>query len=148
MTEIKENLYEIVVLVRPELSESTANGTVRDIAAACAEFDGKVVEVLYCGIKTLCYPIVKQKKAHFLQVNLKTCAQGLVEVERLFSINESIMRFLTLRVEKHTPLGESILIAVKGYKDAKMGIHSDEQYVDNMVRQDTKPETAVVEGGN
>ncbi|VAW15121.1 SSU ribosomal protein S6p, partial [hydrothermal vent metagenome] len=54
----------------------------------------------YWGLKTLAYRIRKNRKGHYSLFNIEAPHAAMEEMERQMRINEDILRFLTLRVEK------------------------------------------------
>jgi small subunit ribosomal protein S6 len=62
---------------------------------------GKVAKVEYWGVKSLAYRIKKNRKAHFSLLNIDAPSAAVAEMERQMSINEDILRVLTIRMEEH-----------------------------------------------
>lgn len=116
----QNNCYETIILLKPDLSASQAENIVKELTNNANELGGRVISLTYCGLKTLAYIISKQKKAHYVQVNTKAPAEALQEMERVLKINESVMRFLTIKVEKHKD-GPSVLLQNKGYSRNREG---------------------------
>ena len=78
-----------------------------DVPAAVAQLEGTMTkhhsEILASrpwDERRLTYPIRGQKKALYYLIYFKTDAQNLVPIERDFKLNESILRYLTLRIEE------------------------------------------------
>ena len=53
------------------------------------------------GLKSLAFRIKKNRKAHFTLMNIAAPSAAVTEVERLLSINEDVVRYLTIRVDEH-----------------------------------------------
>ena len=71
---------------------------------------GKVVgDPEYWGVKTLTFRIKKNRKAHFAMLRIDAPPAAVVEMERQERINEDVIRFLTVRVDKHEE-GPSIML--------------------------------------
>jgi small subunit ribosomal protein S6 len=51
-------------------------------------------------VKSLAYRIRKNRKAHYTLMNITAPPAALAEMERQMSINEDVVRFLTLRVDE------------------------------------------------
>jgi small subunit ribosomal protein S6 len=92
-------LYEHVFLARQDLTAQQAEALTEQFKATVANLGGTVGKVEYWGVKSLAYRIKKNRKAHFTLINVDAPAAALAEAERQWSINEDILRFLTLRVE-------------------------------------------------
>ena len=54
----------------------------------------------YWGFRYLAYPINKNKKGHYTMLCLKCNDDVIKELERNFRINENIIKYLSVRVQK------------------------------------------------
>ena len=61
---------------------------------------GKVAKVEPWGLKSLTYRIRKNRKAHFTLMNIDAPPAAVAEMERQQSINEDVLRRLTIKVEE------------------------------------------------
>jgi len=61
---------------------------------------GKIVKTDNWGLRTLAYRINKNRKGHYVLLNLDTPAPALIEVERKMRLNEDILRYMSVRVEE------------------------------------------------
>ena len=61
---------------------------------------GKVTKNEYWGLKSLSYRIKKNRKAHYSLLNIDAPHAAVTEMERQMSINEDILRFMTVRVDE------------------------------------------------
>ena len=62
---------------------------------------GKVVKTETWGLKNLAYKIKRNRKAHFVLLNIDAPAPAIAELERQTAINEDVIRYMTVRVEEH-----------------------------------------------
>lgn len=95
-------LYEHVVVTRPDISPQQVDALVEDITKIVTERKGKVGKTEYWGLRNLAYPIKKSRKAHYSLLNIEGPGDVIHEVERRHRINEDVLRFLTVKVEKFT----------------------------------------------
>ncbi len=72
-----------------------------EIKSKIASLGGAVTKVEPWGLKSLAFRIKKNRKAHFTLLNIAGPSEAVVEVERLLSINEDVIRYLTIRVDEH-----------------------------------------------
>jgi small subunit ribosomal protein S6 len=92
-------LYEHVVISRQDLSNAQAEGLVEHFGKVLSENGGKVVDSEYWGLKTMAYKINKNRKGHYMLLNIDGPADAIVEYERLMRLHEDIIRFLTMRIK-------------------------------------------------
>ena len=52
------------------------------------------------GLRSLAYRIAKNRKAHYVMLDLDAPPAAIAELERQTNINEDIIRFLTIRVDE------------------------------------------------
>jgi small subunit ribosomal protein S6 len=62
---------------------------------------GKVGRVENWGLKSLTYRIKKNRKAHYALMDIDAPAPAVHEMERQMRINEDVLRYMTIAVEKH-----------------------------------------------
>ena len=93
-------LYEHVFLARQDLSQAQVDA----LAAAATEivegFKGKVTKTETWGLKNLAYKINRNRKAHFVMLNIEGPGELVAELERQNRINEDIIRWLTVSVDE------------------------------------------------
>ena len=94
-------LYEHVFLARQDLSQAQVDA----LAAAATEIveqgQGKVTKTETWGLKNLAYKIDRNRKAHFVLLNIEAPGPVVAELERQNRINEDIIRWLTVSVDEH-----------------------------------------------
>ncbi|GGD91004.1 hypothetical protein GCM10011515_08360 [Tsuneonella deserti] len=102
-------LYEHVFLARQDLSQAQVDA----LAAAATEIveanDGKVTKTETWGLKNLAYKIDRNRKAHFVLLNIEGPGSVVAELERQTRINEDVIRYLTVRVDEHET-GPSVMM--------------------------------------
>jgi small subunit ribosomal protein S6 len=92
-------LYETVVIARSEITQQQADA-VADAVTVQLEADGGAVKKReYWGLRSLAYRIKKNRKGHYMLLGLDAPPPAIVEMERQLSLNEDVLRFLTVRVE-------------------------------------------------
>ena len=93
-------LYEHVFLARQDLSQAQVDA----LAAAATEIvesnNGKVTKTETWGLKNLAFKIDRNRKAHFVLMNIDAPAGVVAELERQTAINEDVIRWLTVRVDE------------------------------------------------
>ncbi|MDR3504840.1 MAG: 30S ribosomal protein S6 [Acidocella sp.] len=102
-------LYETVVIARSEITQAQADAAV-DAAIATFEADGGAVKKReYWGLRSLAYRIKKNRKGHYILLGLDAASPAVQEMERQLTLNEDILRFMTVRVEEISEEPSAIL---------------------------------------
>ncbi|MEO1142299.1 MAG: 30S ribosomal protein S6 [Pseudomonadota bacterium] len=94
-------LYEHTFLARQDISSQQAEALVEQFKSVLEENGGKVGKVENWGLRTSAYRIQKNRKAHYLHMNVDAPAAAIAEMERQMRINEDILRYMTIKVEEH-----------------------------------------------
>lgn len=95
------NFYELVIIVRPDLSTSELDGIVDNISSIVAEsHSGELVKNEYWGVRHLAYEINHNKKGHYSLLGISTPIPGLNELERKIKLNQNIIRFMIIKVDE------------------------------------------------
>ena len=72
------------------------------------DFKGVIKKREIWGLRNLAYKINKNRKGHYILLNIDSSSDAIAEYERLMRLNEDIIRFLTIRInsidEKPSPL--------------------------------------------
>ena len=109
-------LYENVFLVRPDVSANQVESLTKEFSAIVEEGGGSVPKVEHWGLRTLAYRMKKNRKAHYVLMNLDAPTGAVHEMERNMRIHEDVLRHLTIRVEELEE-GPSIVMQSKGSRD-------------------------------
>ncbi len=92
--------YESVLIARQDLGASQVNNIVSDLSEVIKKEGGEVVRVDNWGLKTLAYRIKKNRKGHYVIMNISAPAAAIAEYERIMRFNEDIIRYMTIRVDE------------------------------------------------
>ena len=96
-------LYEHVFLARQDISAQQVDSLLQDFRSVLEERGGSVGKTEYWGLKSLTYRIKKNRKAHYVLMNIDAPHDAVTEVERQMRLSTDIIRFLTVRVDEHDP---------------------------------------------
>ena len=94
-------LYEHIFLARQDVTPQQVETLTEQIKSKIASLGGAVTKVEPWGLKSLAFRIKKNRKAYFTLLNIAGPSEAVVEIERLLSINEDVIRYLTIRVDEH-----------------------------------------------
>ena len=92
--------YEHVFLARQDLSQAQVDALAATATEIVEAGQGKVTKTETWGLKNLAYKIQRNRKAHFVLLNIEAPAGVVAELERQTGINEDIIRWMTVRVDE------------------------------------------------
>ena len=92
--------YESVLIARQDLGASQVNELVSSLSDVIKNKGGEVVKVDNWGLKNLAYRIKKNRKGHYVLLNIVAPAQAIFEYERLVRLNEDVIRYMTVKVDE------------------------------------------------
>ncbi|MDP2130413.1 MAG: 30S ribosomal protein S6 [Erythrobacter sp.] len=102
-------LYEHVFLARQDLSQAQVDALAAQATEIIEANEGKVTKTETWGLKSLAYKIERNRKAHFVLLNIDAPGSVVAELERQTRINEDIIRYMTIRVDTHEE-GPSVMM--------------------------------------
>ena len=94
------NSYELVCLLRQDLSSTDVDKALEELFDIIKHFGGKVELNEYLGFRNLAYTIANNKKAHYVCLGIIINKECQDELERKIKLNQNIIRHMFLRVEK------------------------------------------------
>jgi len=93
-------LYEHVFLARQDLAQAQVDALAETATKIIEEGQGKVVKTETWGLRSLAYRIKKNRKAHYVLIEIDGPAAVVAELERQTAINEDVIRYMTIRVDE------------------------------------------------
>ena len=93
-------LYEHTFLARQDLSQAQVDALAATATEIIESNGGKVTKTETWGLKNLAYKIQRNRKAHFVMLNVDAPAGVIAELERQTAINEDVIRWLSIRVDE------------------------------------------------
>ena len=118
-------LYEHVFLARQDLSQAQVDALAAQATEIIETNNGKVTKTETWGLKNLAYKIDRNRKAHFVMLNIEGPGSVVAELERQTRINEDVIRYLTIRVDAHEE-GPSVMMR-KNDREKKRRSEREEQ---------------------
>ena len=92
-------LYENVFIARQDVPTTQVEALTNQFSELVTGLGGTVSKKEYWGLRSLTYRIKKNRKGHYTLLNLDAPPAAVKELERTMSINEDIIRYLTVRVD-------------------------------------------------
>ena len=102
-------LYETVIIARQDISTQQVETLTENMSAFVTDGGGNVAKVENWGLRNLAYKIKKNRKGHYVLLNIDAPADAVKEMERNLRLNEDVLRHMTLRVEALEE-GDSVML--------------------------------------
>ena len=109
------NQYEVVFIMTPVLSEEQMMDTVTKFKKILTDNGSELVHENNWGLRKLAYPIQKKNTGFYYLIEFKAEGELINKLETEFKRDERVLRFLTIRLDKH-----SIAYAEKKRKNAAL----------------------------
>jgi small subunit ribosomal protein S6 len=93
-------LYEHVFLARQDASTQQVEELTAQMTGVVEGLGGKVTKTENWGVRSLTYRMNKNRKAHFVLLNIDAPSSAIAEIERQERISEDVIRYLSVRVEE------------------------------------------------
>src|SRR5512144_2579654 len=94
-------LYEHVFPARQNASTQQVEELTAQMTGIVEGLGGKVTKTENWGVRSLTYRMNKNRKAHFVLLNIDAPSAAIAEIERQERISEDVIRYLSVRVEEH-----------------------------------------------
>lgn len=92
--------YESVFIARQDISSTQTEALTETFTNLIAENGGSVVSNESWGLRSLAFRMNKNRKGHYVMLNIDAPAPAIHEMERQMRINEDILRYMTIRVDE------------------------------------------------
>jgi small subunit ribosomal protein S6 len=115
-------LYEHVFLARQDLAQAQVDALAEIATKIVEDNEGKVVKTETWGLRSLAYKIAKNRKAHYVMLEIDAPAGVVAELERQTQINEDIIRYMTVKVDA-LEAGPTVMMrkSDRGERDSRRG---------------------------
>ena len=99
------NSYESLFIVDLSNGEEAAKATVDKFTKLISD-NGEIIDVADWGKRRLAYPINDMNEGYYTVVTFKAAPSFPVELERLYNIDENVMRDIVLKLD-HEPVAKA-----------------------------------------
>lgn len=91
--------YETTCVLRPNLGEAGFTEVIeRCTGTVTGTFGGTVIALERIGLRKLAYMIKKESQGYYFYLNYAAPAEAVAEVERVFRIDDGVLRYLTVKL--------------------------------------------------
>jgi small subunit ribosomal protein S6 len=108
--------YESVFIARQDISATQTEGLTETFSKIISDNGGSIVGTESWGLRTLTYRMKKNRKGHYVMLNIDAPAPAVHEMERQMRINEDVLRYMTIRVDGFED-GPSVMMKHKDRED-------------------------------
>ena len=105
-------IYECVYIARQELTAAQTEQLSKDLTKIVSSNSGEIKKQEYWGLRNLAYKIRKNRKGHYTMFHIEAPASAIEELERNMRLNEDILRYLTVKIDK-LPDGPSVMMTAR-----------------------------------
>jgi small subunit ribosomal protein S6 len=118
--------YESTFIVRQDVPVPQVESLTSSLAALVVERGGTVVKTESWGLKSLAYRIKKNRKGHYVMLGLDAPPAAVTELERNLRINEDVLRYLTVKVDKMDATPSAMMLS-RHARDERRGREGDDR---------------------
>jgi small subunit ribosomal protein S6 len=94
-------VYESLFILRPSLPDDDVQKTLEKVKGTVEKAGGTIERLENWGKKKLAYEVKGEKKGVYIQLQFKGNGSAVTEIERLFRLEDAVMKFLTVKLEAH-----------------------------------------------
>jgi small subunit ribosomal protein S6 len=120
------SLYENVFIARQDISGAQVDALADTFTQLVTDNGGEVKKREYWGLRNLAYRMRKNRKGHYILLNIDAPPPAVAELERTMRINEDVIRYLTIRVDALDE-GPSVIMQSRGSRDDRQRRGSGER---------------------
>lgn len=95
------NLYEIMFILSPDIGEDEREKITTRLKSTISKNKGDIIRFDDMGFKSLTYKIKKKSRGQYYLINLEGPGSMIAEIERFLRIDENVIRFVVVKLDKH-----------------------------------------------
>ena len=118
-------LYENIFIARQDVPATQVETLTNQFAELVAAQGGTVSKKEYWGLRSLTFRIKKNRKGHYTLLNIDAPSAAVKELERTMSINEDILRYMTVRVDSLEEAPSAVMLRANEKSDRPGGDRGD-----------------------
>ncbi|MBO9541168.1 30S ribosomal protein S6 [bacterium] len=94
-----QRAYETMYILRPQLEEEAVDAVIAKVTDHITKNGGSVEKTEKRGRKRLAYEVKDHRDGFYVLSNFNADTTSLVELERMFKLNEDVIRHIVVRAE-------------------------------------------------
>jgi len=91
--------YEITLIVQPDMEDEDRMALIEQAQSWITALDGEIAKVDHWGMRRLAYPIRRFREGYYVHLKAQMRGENVRELERRLQLSESVIRYLTVRVD-------------------------------------------------
>lgn len=96
----KLRVYETIFVLDPSLDDHTIQEEIKKVEELIFNHKGKIIKTEKWGMKRFAYPIRKKPQGYYTLIYFEGDGNIPTELERIYKLNESCLRYLTVVSEE------------------------------------------------
>lgn len=98
--------YETITIIRPNVSEEVIAAISTKTEGIIKNVGGEILKVDKWGLRQLAYPIKKEPTGYYVYTVFSGNGAGIDEMERIFRIDDSVLKYMTVKLDKDFVLSD------------------------------------------
>tara|TARA_B100000029_G_scaffold414377_1_gene417768 strand:+ start:3716 stop:4042 length:327 start_codon:yes stop_codon:yes gene_type:complete len=95
------NCYEHTLIAKQDLQETQIKSLLDKYQEIINKNSGKILKTEEWGLRSLSHKIKNNKKGFYFHIKFEGTGKTIDELEKAENIDQTLIRFLTVRVKKH-----------------------------------------------
>lgn len=95
-----KKMYEVCFIVNATLEDPQIDSVIDKVKDLIIKQHGEIIEVIKWGRKRFAYPIKKKNNGFYVIIEFNGIGVIIPRLERHFTLEENILRFLILKIDK------------------------------------------------
>ncbi len=121
----EKRVYEVMYIAAPETADEDVAKLNEAIQQQIERDGGSVVKTEVMGRRKLAYPIKKKIEGHYTLFEIEGSGQEIFELERRFRVNDTVIRFVTVRVDEERKTGAKLTAKREKNQNRRSGGSND-----------------------
>ncbi|KIM11643.1 MAG: hypothetical protein KU37_05485 [Sulfuricurvum sp. PC08-66] len=92
--------YELLFVIKPTHTQEEIDAHIANVKASIEKDGGVIAATQNMGMRKLAYEVEKHNRGYYTAYYFTAKPATIIEVERLIRINESILKFMTVKYAK------------------------------------------------
>jgi small subunit ribosomal protein S6 len=93
-------IYEELFIVRPDAPEEEIDALNAQLEGVIKQTGGSVDKIDKWGVRRLAYRVAKRGEGYYVLIQFRCEAQTVKEVERRLRVTDSVIKYLTVRIDE------------------------------------------------